>query len=238
MYNTQIHPKLYVIEECTVFHIQTDIDVLRIDAYVKTGGFNEDSKTIGINHVLEHMIFSSFKRCTNRNHNCRQYFNEKGIYANAYTDENITSYEIYGLKKKTNVDEMIQYIMSILFEPNIEDWKRFLKREKIAIKNEVIDNISEPENMLIHAIDKAFYKNEGLRSKFDFNMHHKLVDSISIDMIIQKHREIYTPDNICLSFIGNMKWGEIKDILQRKYSYVLKSPTKKLFWIKLLQIIL
>lgn len=229
MHNTQIHPKIHIIEQCTVFHIQTDIDVLRVDAYVKTGSINETHETIGINHLLEHMISSSFNRCMNRNHNCIQYFKEKGIYVNAFSDENSTSYEIYGLKKKTNVEEMIQYIMNILFEPNLEDWKHFLKREKIAVQNEIIHNMSDPENTLIDTIYKSFFKNEGLKFYSDLNVHKKNVDHITMDMLIQKYKEWYTPDNICLSFIGNMKWSDIHEIIRNKYDYVLKSSNSKLF---------
>ena len=73
--------------------------MIKVDLIVRVGEYLETRKTLGYNHMLEHMMgdFSSIQ-FPNAIKN-QEMLEKKGIISNAWTDENTTGYFAQGDKK-------------------------------------------------------------------------------------------------------------------------------------------
>lgn len=216
--NIDVKPNVYVLSGCTFFHLKTDIDVLRIDGYVKTGYQNESKRNLGINHIIEHMLVHSFQRCNDIKYNCKEYFNSKGIYVNAYTTSDYTKYTIYGINDKVTIMELIQYMIEILFKPNLSMWKNFIKRERNAVVNELLNNKMSPTYIIKNKINRELFNQEGLQYQNDVDIQVKTARTLSLSEIIDYYKCRYKPENVCISFTGNTKWNTISKMIVSNFT--------------------
>lgn len=225
--NIDVKPNVYVLSGCTFFHLPTDINVLRIDGYVKTGHQNESKRNLGINHIIEHMLVHSFQRCNDIKYNCKEYFNSKGIYVNAYTNSNYTKYTIYGINDKHTITELIQYMIEILFKPNISVWNNFINRERNAVVNELLNYKMSPTYSIENKINKELFNQEGLQNQDNVDIQVKTARTLSLSEIIDYYKCRYKPENVCISFTGNAKWNTISKTIVNNFTEIFNENNQE-----------
>lgn len=141
---------------------QTNVEEVKVESVVNAGFLQETRETSGINHLLEHVLTSSWARCAP---NCSAYFSDRGITMNASTDFDYMTYHVTGLPKE--VDKMISYICQISDHPIMH--AKTLKDEKEAVKDEMLAFGADPAASLIMKFNHAFYKN-GMQFKDDWQL--------------------------------------------------------------------
>ena len=71
---------------------QHDNNIVKIDTWINTGSINEDEKTTGISHFLEHLFFKGTQKYPTGEMD--KILDSKGAYVNAGTSKDFTHYYI------------------------------------------------------------------------------------------------------------------------------------------------
>ena len=114
-----------------IYIIPNNSDIITVQSYIFSGFIIETKQTLGISHLLEHVLVNAYKHC--KYFDCYSYLFNNGLQSNAFTSNNVLKYYISGDKKK--LDKMIDYIISIITNPTFDN--QLIEREKKAIINEV-----------------------------------------------------------------------------------------------------
>ena len=111
---------------------------------------NEDRKTSGISHLLEHILTESWKKCKD---DCAKYWGNKGIITNASTGDTTVNYYVEGLEK--NYQELIEYIVKITTAPQFKESR--IEVEKKAVKEELKRELNDDGWKIADKISNLLY---------------------------------------------------------------------------------
>jgi thiol-disulfide isomerase/thioredoxin len=160
--------------------------VIHLEVVIHSGFVHETKKNSGVNHLLEHVLVSGWKRCKE---SCNTYWDKHGALVNASTDTTMMKYYIKGDKK--DIPDMVDYISTIitrsLFFPST------LEREKKAVLEELTNLLDNPSQEIYNLFHKAFYKIEGLKYTEDCALQIKNVDTLTMKDI-KKAYEVLSDD--------------------------------------------
>ena len=112
MNNTNnIIPKILKINNNNVILINKKSKLIAIECFILKNLETVNKNNIGINHMLEHVLVNSYKKCKNK---CLNYFKKIGIKNNAYVTYDHINYNISGFKSDAEI--MIKYLINIIYK--------------------------------------------------------------------------------------------------------------------------
>lgn len=206
---TNITPEIITINNYKILLIPNKNDTIVIKTFINNGFITEDKTTSGINHLLEHILFSAWKKCKNKP--CTDYFNNNGIIANATTRNTILTYHVEGLNK--NIKLLLEYIISITTNPYI--YNELIKKEKHAVLNELLIYSNNYEASLYDKINKNIYNNDGLRYKDDWKIQKDNLKKINMRLLKEVLNKYYTANNIIYVISGDYVKSNIINIFKK-----------------------
>lgn len=178
--------------------------------YVFTGSSNEsETKDFGISHLIEHMFFKGTK--TRSNVDIVKEFDKFGIQTNAYTSKTETCYFTYGTGD--SLEKSVELISDMLFNSTFDENE--LKREKEVVVEEIKMYQDKPDAVCEMAMDANFY--EGTNYAHDIGGTEQGVREISRKQILKYIQKRYTPENIILSFAGNVTFEKALWLVQKYF---------------------
>ena len=177
--------------------------------YVFTGSaFEDDPKDYGISHLIEHMFFKGTK--TRTSFDIVKEFDEYGIQSNAFTSSEVTCYYTYGTGE--SLEKSVEIMSDMLFNSTFDENE--LKREKEVVVEEIKMYQDKPDAVCEMAMNSLFY--DGTNYAHDIAGSEVGVRKISREQILNYIKRKYTPNNIILSFAGNVTF-EKATFLAEKY---------------------
>lgn len=169
--------------------------VIHLEVVIHSGFVHETKKNSGVNHLLEHVLVSGWKKCKE---SCNTYWDRHGALVNASTDDTVMKYYIKGDKK--DIPDMVDYISTIitrsLFFPST------LEREKKAVLEELTNLLDNPAQKIYNLFHKEFYKMEGLQYTEDCALQIKNVATLTMKDI-KKAYEAFHTDNCLFVVYGD-----------------------------------
>lgn len=201
----------------TIYIPSNNSNISRVEIVIKAGNCVEKDNELGLSHLLEHMIAETW--------NEEPWIN-KGIIFNANTGINIVRYYITGSNKYLN--EMIKSVYDITLSPDfvsVSDPKTVskLKKSKLAVKQELSGFCNNPiwliNNKMYNIVsDKLISSEPGIHNTGDWDLKLKLLDSYTIDDIINFHKKWYKPENmLCVIVSSNCEHPQWKNELKLNY---------------------
>lgn len=197
-----------------VLFVNIPTHTIHIEVIVKSGFIHETMKTAGINHLLEHVLVSGWKKC---NGSCNTFWDKRGAIVNASTDDAVMKYYIKGLA--TEMDEMIEYISTIVTHPLIT--QSTIDNEKQAVIDEITALSANPKSEMYNVFYKAFYKPEGLKCLEDYGLQLKNIKNLSVDDIKKVYEKTFNHENMFVVICGHYDRQHVSKLLTK---YLL--PTK------------
>ena len=169
---------------------------LAINISIKTGSVNETTNTLGISHVIEHMLFEGTKKRTQKE--IVDEIEKVGGEINALTSTQHTSYYAIVLKKhfQKALDVLSDMIQNPLFE------KKLIEKEKKVILEEIKIIEDQPRSYQWVLFQKTLFKEHPVKNPIYGT--HKTVKSITKNQIIEYYNKHYTPKNIIITVVGNI----------------------------------
>ena len=162
---------------------------------MSAGFLRETKETSGVNHLLEHVLTSSWAKCAP---NCSAYFADRGITMNASTDLNFMTYHVTGLPEY--MEQMISYICQISDHPIMK--AKTLKDEKEAVKDEMLAFGADPISSLIGKFNHSFYQN-GMQYKDDWKLQIANLQRFEVADLKRTFREEFNTGSVTFLVSGN-----------------------------------
>lgn len=200
----------------TVILVPTPLDTLIVRASVGAGFIRETKSTLGIHHLLEHVIVNSWKQCEP---NCVLYWDKQGCILNASTENTTVNYYVKGLPDIA--EKMISYMISILVTPHLST--AVIQREKKAVSTELNISMNHPEYTLLNTFNHSFYEPEGLKYADDASVHLHNVNTFTLKDITHAHQRVYTPDNMVFVVYGDISVSKAVDYFSRHLPVSMKT---------------
>ena len=199
-----------------------ETNIIYVQSFILSGRMNEDKKTSGISHLLEHILTEAWKKCKD---DCAKYWVKKGIITNASTGDTTINYYVEGLEK--NYKELIEYIVKITTTPQFKESR--IEVEKKAVKEELNRELTDEGWKIADKISKLLYNHEGLQSSNDLPLQIKNLKNLDQETLIDYCEKIYTPKNILFIVSGDVNKNKILKVFEKFL------PKKTLFGTKNIQ---
>ena len=173
-----------------------------VQVMVRTGSNYENEKIAGISHFIEHMVFEGTK-----NRTAIQIANEiesLGGEINAATSTERTIYYITVLKKyfDTAINVLADLIQNPLFE------EKPLEKERGVVLDEVNMVIDDPKKYQWVLFQKTMYKKHPARNPIYGTA--EAIKTITRQDMTNYYEKYYTPNNMIITVVGNVKDAEQK----------------------------
>lgn len=177
--------------------------------FVKVGSVGEWQGNYGIAHYIEHMLFKG--TTTRSSLDISKQLDSLGANVNAYTDKEETCY--YTKSTADNAEKCVEILSDMLFNSVFD--KREMAREKKVVLEEIKMYLDDASSKSILLINQAFYDGNAFARDVAGNMQSvKGLTKQKIDEFMQKY---YVPQNITLSFAGNIDFETAQKLVEKYY---------------------
>ena len=187
----------------TVIFAPSNIDTVIVRATVGAGFVHEVKETLGLHHLLEHVLVDSSPQCSP---DCMLYWDKEGCIMNATTDNTTVHYFVKGLPDAA--EKIVDYITTILIRPQLSD--KVLQREKKAVISELKMIINNPDYKLTNAFNKAFYTPYGLQYSKNAPHQIKNVSSCTLRDLTKIHQTLYSAQNMIFVVYGKFSTSIVR----------------------------
>ena len=190
------------------------IETVCLSVGIRVGSNDENNRTNGISHLLEHMLFKGNKMFKSKIDLYIALDNIGAVY-NAYTDKNITNF--YAKCHYSNLEALINIFSSLICEPYIEDDD--LTTEKKIVIEEINNAKEEAFDIIYNRFYSLLYKDLPISKKIAGDPSN--INKISREDVLLHLRQFYTANNMVISIAGKIE-GDVAKILDN--SSFAKAP--------------
>jgi predicted Zn-dependent peptidase len=210
-------PKLINVNGYNLLFLPVKTDITLIECFLLGGSYLEIKQNTGISHLLEHVLFSAWKKC--KLNDCGAYWEKYGTSSNASTGITTNGYWIKGLTEF--FDKMLEYIVKIILNPKFD--KSLIEREKKAVENELNQYLNVPSWKLQDVLCKNLYTVEGMRYNSDYKKQLTVLKTLTKNKLLKYFHDSYTRKNILFIIGTNL---EKKSVIN-KFNLLTKNVKKK-----------
>ena len=192
----------------TIVFEKRDVPVVSVAFAVRYGGINEDVSEKGIAHFIEHMFYKGTPKRDARK--IAEEIERKGGELNGFTSEVLTAYWCKMPSKHLNV--ALDVLGDMVKNPKFDE--KELEKERKVIFEEIKMYKDTPR---LHVFDKI------QKSMYDGTMGISLIGTyetmgkINREKMVEKFKEIYTPNNLILCVIGDADFNEVVEFAEKNF---------------------
>lgn len=182
---------IFMVPKRTVqnFNITLNVKYGSINTNYKWNGKKYENPK-GIAHYLEHLMFNM------KEGDAFKYFATLGSYANAYTTNECTSYEVFSNSK---FKENLSYLLKMVYTPYFT--KELVNKERNIIIEEIKMYEDDPATLLFKNLSENLYINDERRYLISGTIQD--VKKIKVEDIENAYKAFYRPENMFLVITGN-----------------------------------
>lgn len=205
-----------------ILYQRNEVHSINISVEVQTGSLDEDKKTSGISHLLEHVSFDGTRDFKDWEELDR-FRNSISGNTNASTSYEETTF--YGTFPSKYYDEALHYLSQVTFHQLITD--EFVKKELTI----VLDEMKRYEDSVDHhvyrnIIENRFDNNDNVFT-YDIIGFEDSLKSFTADDLRKYHAERYVPENIEIFIVGKFDLEEMEASLNKYFYEEIKEITNK-----------
>ena len=187
--------------------------------WIKAGSFNENKKTAGISHLIEHMMFKGTEKRSAKE--IAKDADKIGSQMNAFTGKEVTCYYIKSLA--SNIDKSIDLILDMFFN-SLYDRKE-LEKEKDVIYEEMKMYEDVPEEDVHEVISELVFQGTQLAQPIIGTK--TALSGITRNTIKDYIKTEYTKDSVFVSIAGKFDEDEIANLIDGKFNTLPSKKEKK-----------
>ncbi|PJE81399.1 hypothetical protein COU58_02870 [Candidatus Pacearchaeota archaeon CG10_big_fil_rev_8_21_14_0_10_32_42] len=192
----------------TLLFEKRNLPLISIGVAVKSGGINEASSEKGISHFIEHLLY---KGTPKRNaFQIAEEIEKRGGELNGFTEEELTAYwcKIPSNQAEVGFDVLFDMVKNPLFS-NEE-----IEKERKVIFEEIKMRKDNPQIYVLDKIQQFLY--DAPLGK-DLIGTYKTMSSITREDILRRFKEVYTPNNMILSVVGDYDFEKLKNLVEKNF---------------------
>lgn len=192
----------------TILFEKRDLPVVSVGFAVCAGGVNESMQEKGISHFIEHMLYKG--TLTRNMHEITSEIEKNGGEINGFTSEEIVAY--WCKMPSDNLNLALDVLLDVIKNPKFDAVE--LDKERQVIIEEIKLHKDNPLLYVIDEIQKCLY--EGTLSE-NLSGTYESMNLIDRKKLVEKFRQIYTPNNLILCVVGNANFDEIVDFAEKNF---------------------
>ncbi len=192
----------------TLIFEKRDLPVVSVAFAVRNGGINETLKEKGISHYIEHMLYKGTP--SRSSHKIAQEIEKNGGILNGFTDEAITAYWCKVPSK--HLDVALDVLSDMMKNPKFD--KTELEKERKVIFEEIKMRRDNPRVYVFDEIKNHLYEKPFGPSLIGTEEN---MNKINRDEIISKFEEIYVPENMILSVVGDADFEKLVLYVEKNF---------------------
>lgn len=192
----------------TILFEKRDLPIVSVAFAVKAGGINEKPEEKGISHYIEHMLYKGTSK-----RNVRQISEEierRGGELNGFTSEEIVAYwcKMPSMHLGIALDVLGDMVKNPIFDETELEKERKVIFEEIKMYK---------DNPRLHVFDEIHSCLYGGTLAMPLAGTKETMNSISRKKIIDKFKEIYTPNNMILCVVGDANLKQLVDFAEKNF---------------------
>jgi predicted Zn-dependent peptidase len=192
----------------TIVFEKRDVPVVSIALAVRNGGINEKESEKGISHYIEHMLYKGTP--TRNAFKIAQEIEKNGGELNGFTSEEITAY--WCKMPSKNADIGLEVLTDMVKNPLFD--KEELEKERKVIFEEIKMRRDSPRTYTFDKIQEFLYG--GTLGKGLIGTKETM-NSIGREDLLKKFKEIYTPNNLILSVVGDYDFDKLVEFAKKNF---------------------
>lgn len=188
-----------------------------IGVWVGAGSCWETEQTMGISHLIEHMLFKGTATRTAKQ--IAQAIDGRGGNLNAFTSKEHTCYYAKVLDEHLPiaVDVLADMVQHSLLEPGD------IEKEKGVIVEEIKMYEDVPDDLVHDLFSTAMWRNHFLGRPIVGTV--ETVQAFTRESILDYFRQTYVPGNIVVAAAGHVRHDQVVEEVARAFSGLLPTPT-------------
>ncbi len=194
-----------------------DNNIVKIDTWINTGSINEDDKTNGISHFLEHLFFKGTEKYPTGTFD--KILDSKGASVNAATSKDFTHYYIEIPSK--DFDLALNLHADMLLNPLIP--RKELERERSVVIEEISKTKDSATTRMFDNIYASIYAPSNHPYKRTVIGKKEIIQTVSREEILDYYKRFYTPDAFTTVIVGDVN----KNDAVKKVAEAFKENTKR-----------
>lgn len=176
--------------------------VVSLQIYVRCGAVDEDDRSAGVSHFLEHMIFKGTEKLTAGE--IARIVETRGGSINAATGAEMTHYyiDMPSDSFEEAFDVLAESVLRPAFPPEEFEKERHVILEEIKRRN---DN---PQSDLWDAFLEAVYRAAPYRRQVIGTVD--TITKMTRDVMVRQHKNYYVASNMVVVVVGDVKAAQVK----------------------------
>jgi len=192
----------------TIIFEKRNLPLVSVAFAVRAGGVNEKTEEKGISHYIEHMLY---KGTVNRDvKQISEEIERRGGELNGFTSEEIVAYWCKMPSKHVNV--ALEVLGDMIKNPLFDE--KELEKERKVIFEEIK---MYKDNPRLHVFDEIHSCLYGGTLAMHLAGTKETMNTIDRKKIINKFKEIYTPNNLILCVVGDVKLNQLIDYAEKNF---------------------
>lgn len=184
-----------------------DNNIVKIDTWINTGSINEDEKTNGISHFLEHLFFKGTTKYPTGEFD--KILDSKGATVNAATSKDFTHYYIQIPSQYFKT--ALELHSDMLLNPLIP--RKELERERLVVIEEISKTKDSPSNLMLDNMYELLYSQSNHPYKRNIIGKKEIIENVTREEILAYFNRFYTPDAYLTVIVGDVDTKEaLKDV--------------------------
>ena len=197
-----------------------DNNIVKIDTWINTGSINEDDKTNGISHFLEHLFFKGTQKYPTGMMD--KILDSKGAIVNAATSKDYTHYYIQ--IPSQHFDLALDLHADMLQNPMIP--RKELEKERLVVIEEISKCKDSPQNRLFDNLYKLIYSKSNHPYKRTIIGTEDNIQNVTREEIINYFNQYYTPDAYTTVIVGDVDTQEALKKVEKAFSQTKRKQVK------------
>ena len=192
----------------TIILEKRNLPVVSVAFAVRNGGVNEKEEEKGISHFIEHMLY---KGTPNRDaKKLAEEIEKRGGDLNGFTSDEITAY--WCKMPSRHLDIALEVLSDMIKNPLFD--KIELEKERKVIFEEIKMYHDNPRMHVMDEVQKLLYTGT---MKINLAGTFKTMNSITRENLLDKFKQVYTPQNMILCVIGDANFDHLIDFVEKNF---------------------
>ncbi|MBS5793484.1 MAG: insulinase family protein [Clostridiales bacterium] len=182
--------------------------------FIRNGSINETSKSNGISHFIEHMLFKGTNKRTSKD--IAEEMDNIGGQLNAFTAKEYTCY--YARVLDTHIDTAIDVLTDMIFNSKFDSID--IEKESKVILEEINMYEDSPDDIVFTKLQKEIWENSPLAHNVLGTKEN--VSSFKRQDFIEYMNNKYVGENIVVAIAGSFDKEKILEVIKQKMSSMPK----------------
>ncbi len=182
---------------------------LSVGVWVEVGSRDEDERSNGISHFVEHMVFKGTRRYSARK--IARSLESLGGYLNAFTSKEHTCF--YARVLDEHLEQAIEVLSELIVYPRFDP--KDLEKEKLVVLEEIRNIEDNPDELIHDEFEEALYPNHPIG--FPVIGRADNITRFSSDDLFKYRRSHYIPARIVVAAAGNVVHEKLVATVRRYF---------------------